>query len=163
MESMTTMSGFAREMPAQIASIDVSVISDMDESPTPRRPARRKICSPDSSPDMYRAVFDCLAHCAQSCNNSVDLPMPGSPPKSMSAPGTSPPPSTRSTSGNVEGVRSADSGLHDDNGTASETFTAALFPRLPSLGCLNSVMVSHAPQFWHLPCHLEKSWPQLEH
>jgi hypothetical protein len=38
------------------------------------------------------------ATCAAACSSSVDLPMPGSPPRSTSDPRTIPPPSTRSSS-----------------------------------------------------------------
>ena len=42
------------------------------------------------------------------CNNSVDLPIPGSPPKSINAPGTMPPPNTRSISPKVVDKRAID-------------------------------------------------------
>jgi hypothetical protein len=35
---------------------------------------------------------------AAACSSSVDFPIPGSPPSSISEPGTTPPPSTRSNS-----------------------------------------------------------------
>ena len=45
--------------------------------------------------DVQRAA---RASCASSCSSSVLLPMPGSPPSNVTEPGTTPPPSTRSSS-----------------------------------------------------------------
>ena len=49
--------------------------------------------------DIERAVSSSPAALAATSSSSVDLPTPGSPASSTTAPGTSPPPSTRSSSG----------------------------------------------------------------
>lgn len=65
---------------------------------TPSRRARILICRTDSSPEIYSTRAPFCAKCSEACSSSVDLPMPGSPPTSISEPSTTPPPSTRSSS-----------------------------------------------------------------
>ena len=47
---------------------------------------------------MYKERIPCLAVSAATVNSNVDLPTPGSPANKIAAPGTKPPPSTRSNS-----------------------------------------------------------------
>src|SRR5690348_3379426 len=65
---------------------------------------RSLICCADSSPEAYRTRVVLDRRDATSSIN-VDLPTPGSPPSRMSAPATTPPPSTRSNSAIPVGVR----------------------------------------------------------
>jgi len=64
---------------------------------TPSRSARALSWGSDSSPERYSTERFEAATAPATCNSSVDLPMPGSPPTRMAAPGTSPLPSTRSS------------------------------------------------------------------
>lgn len=61
-------------------------------------------CEPDSSPEIYKTE-DLVASASATWSMRVDFPIPGSPVISMTAPGTTPPPSTRSTSCILVGVR----------------------------------------------------------
>src|SRR6201997_1397364 len=98
------------------------------------------------------------------CVNSVDLPMPGSPPTSSTEPLTKPPPVTRSSSAIPEGRRGA----------------STLFPvRLSSVNSRplrllrietgievapvvsSSASVFHSPQDSHLPCQRLYAAPQF--
>ncbi|CAB4993610.1 unannotated protein [freshwater metagenome] len=62
------------------------------------RSARRRTCEADSSPLTYKTGIERDAVCAATARSSVDLPTPGSPATRIAAPGTKPPPSTRSSS-----------------------------------------------------------------
>ena len=64
----------------------------------PVRSARRRTWAADSSAVTYSVRRPVAAHRAATSSSSVDLPTPGSPPSSTTAPGTSPSPSTRSSS-----------------------------------------------------------------
>src|SRR3972149_89292 len=64
----------------------------------PRRSARRRSCSADSSPETYSVGTPACSRRAEHWSSSVDLPMPGSPPTITMEPGTTPPPSTKSNS-----------------------------------------------------------------
>ena len=61
--------------------------------------------------------------------SSVDLPMPGSPPTSISVPGTMPPPSTRSNSGEPVLIRRASTASTSVNGTGCATVARNPPPR----------------------------------
>src|SRR5690606_35014641 len=65
---------------------------------TPRRAARRATCCTDSSAHTYSTLPCSCAKLWLACRSRVDFPMPGSPPISTTDPGTTPPPSTRSSS-----------------------------------------------------------------
>ena len=60
--------------------------------------ARSLTWAADSSPDTYRTLRPAAARLPSAALVSVDLPMPGEPPMRTSEPGTTPPPSTRSSS-----------------------------------------------------------------
>ncbi|CAB5119462.1 unannotated protein [freshwater metagenome] len=62
------------------------------------RSARKRTCEADSSPLIYSADRPLDAVCAATERRSVDLPTPGSPANKIAAPGTKPPPRTRSSS-----------------------------------------------------------------
>src|SRR5215510_6160026 len=94
------------------------------------------------------------ARLAAAWSNSVDLPMPGSPPSNTSEPGTTPPPSTRSNSLTPDGNRV-------DTTASTSEYNRAPFP--PSAGTIppfgvagiatSSTNEFHAPQSGQRPSH----------
>src|SRR5680860_487335 len=62
------------------------------------RSARNRTWAALSSPVTYRTVRECCAARLATSSSRVDLPTPGSPATRTTAPGTRPPPSTRSSS-----------------------------------------------------------------
>ena len=99
MESITITAGFSCWAVAMMVSTRFSVNTRTLSAVSPRRCARSAICCTDSSPVTYNTGALALMT-ASACNNKVDLPMPGSPPISVTEPVTSPlPPSTRSKLG----------------------------------------------------------------
>ena len=103
-ESITATVGFCSDTAAWIASSRISANRLTLPVARPSRRARSATCSADSSPVTYstEVVSD---RDASACSSSVDLPMPGSPPISTTAPATRPPPSTRSNSSRPVGWR----------------------------------------------------------
>ena len=67
-------------------------------APQPIRSARKRIWPADSSPETYSARRPDSAQRCATLSSSVDFPTPGSPASSVTEPGTTPPPSTRSSS-----------------------------------------------------------------
>ena len=55
----------------------IAAASSSGASCTPSRRARRRICSINSSPEMYRTRRPARARAAAACSSRVDLPMPG--------------------------------------------------------------------------------------
>ena len=108
-------------MAADAASTFVSARTNRLGSRAPSRDARNRTCLADSSPDTYKTRDPPEATRAATCSKSVDLPMPGSPPMSMSAPGTIPPPKTRSNSLMPPVRRGASSGFTSARLTGTET------------------------------------------
>ncbi len=129
-----------------------------------RRTARPATCASDSSPVTYSAgkLADIFA---SACNSRVDLPMPGSPPTSTTAPSTSPPPSTRSNS--PMPVLTRASSLWRTS-LSAVIFGASALPAQPlrrvaggPAAASSAIWVSvfqalHSP---HCPCHLLNSAP----
>ena len=68
------------------------------------RSARKRTWDADSSPLMYSAGILFFAVCAATESKRVDFPTPGSPANKIAAPGTKPPPSTRSSSDTPVGL-----------------------------------------------------------
>ena len=97
MESIISISGFADSSVSSMSSIFVSLSTNRFPVRTLRRSARIFSCRSDSSPVTYKTVCSRQIY-SQICSNSVDLPIPGEPPKSTSEPFTQPPPSTLSSS-----------------------------------------------------------------
>ena len=95
MLSTTTSAGQTSSMAATMSGSDVSASSHRSGRTAPSRSARRRTCWALSSALTYSVV---PGHHASSCSSSVLLPMPGSPPSSVTDPATMPPPSTRSSS-----------------------------------------------------------------
>ena len=97
-ESMTSKAGLCWLASCKIASKLVSAITDNSLPWIPRRSALSFNCICDSSPDAYSTLPCVSAIRPDTCSKIVDLPIPGSPPNKISAPGTIPPPKTRSIS-----------------------------------------------------------------
>jgi hypothetical protein len=104
-ESMTQNAGASTSSVAMMRSNWISAITRTREPSSPKRRARSATCAPLSSPLTYK-TFICFDSVSAACKSSVLLPMPGSPPISVTPPGTMPPPSTRSNSSWPVGVRS---------------------------------------------------------
>ena len=102
---------------------------------------------------------------ASACSSRVDLPTPGSPPSTVTDPATSPPPSTRSSSGSPVGTGSVASptasaiGMGTDRG-ASEGNPPTERADSDATGSSDSVPEdSHAE---HHPVHFGASAPHSE-
>ena len=92
------------------------------------------------------------------------LPMPGSPPSSVTEPGTSPPPSTRSSSSTPVGARRRDAGVdvadrHRAGPAARPAPTGAGAAAAPT----SSTSVPHASHAGQRPSHRGDSPPHSEH
>ena len=108
-----TSEGFTSSMCSRITPRLVSVTSNSPPGISPcsslsRRMARILICRSDSSPETY-STKPVRAISSATCNKSVLLPMPGSPPTRTIEPGTIPPPNTRANSPMESGQRSSTS------------------------------------------------------
>ena len=98
---------------------------------------------------------------------SVDLPMPGEPPSRTSEPGTSPPPSTRSSSPIPVFSRGIRGAWTSDSVTGLTARPAgapvrAEGPRDPPGTATSSLSVFHSPQPGHCPIHFAEEWAQAE-
>jgi hypothetical protein len=93
------------------------------------------------------------------CKSSVDLPMPGSPPTRMAEAGTSPPPSTRSSSSIPDEARGggASSVARSVSGITRPLAPSALGPVESGA---SSTMVFQPPQASHLPGPFAMAAPQ---
>ena len=96
-ESIITSFGLIDNIFSSIFSIFVSDKNNKLSFFTPNLSALSFICSPDSSPEIYR-TFPSVFILLHICSIRVDLPIPGSPPSKIKEPLTSPPPKTRSNS-----------------------------------------------------------------
>src|SRR5919108_4805490 len=96
---------------------------------------------------------------AAHCMSSVDLPMPGSPPTSVTEPGTMPPPRTKSNSANPvrQRLRLSVGMLDSWTGTAVVPFQFSPFPTF--LPTASSTSEFQAPQSSHRPPHFGWSAP----
>ena len=95
----------------------------------------------------------------------MDLPMPGSPPTSVTDPGTRPPPSTLSSSGMPVGRAAHEPVSTSAIGTAlaigvSRRWVSA---SARARSTTSSTSVSHPPQPGHRPAHLADSAPHSPH
>ncbi len=134
---------------------------------------RKAICAGFSSPHTYISGCSLLP-----CNNNsttiwvsnVDLPIPGSPPMSITAPGTIPfdapsPPKTRSISSIWVEKRDFEPFIASTSGKAMSVFS-----KLTTVDCfleascaISSTNVFHSPQLPHWPTHLGVFQPQDWH
>ena len=158
MESTTTISGLFSSIVSRICSASVAAVSSTRSPFTPRRLARSFIWRGLSSPETYSTVRS-LSSVRHICSSTVDFPMPGSPHTRIAAPGTMPPPSTRSSSSMPVWYRTDSSALTVSNaitGEASRCIAGAPFFSFPIMR-VSSTKVFQLPQSGHRPCHLALS------
>ena len=143
MLSITTSCGCTASMAARIWGSDVSGSSHSSGRTASSRSARRRTCCALSSALTYSVRW---GHLARSCSKSVLLPMPGSPPSSVTDPGTSPPPNTRSSSARPVGwgcehcASTWPMGMAGDDGPVGATTGS------PSVSSTSEFQASHTPQ-----------------
>ena len=130
------------------------------------RSARPRTCAADSSPVMYRTgprppAAAVRAAFAATSSSSVDLPTPGSPARRITAPGTMPPPSTRSSSPTPVERDEARSPSTSPMGRAGRRGAVAAV-RAPPVTSPAWSTVPHAPHSRHWPTHLGEVQPQSE-
>ena len=89
---------------------------------------------------------------ASAWRSTVDFPTPGSPPSSVTEPGTTPPPSTRSSSATPVGIGSTPSIGTSPIGRAGST--TAPIATAAGGASTSSTIVFHSPQPSHRPAHL---------
>ncbi len=124
-ESIAITSGWTASACAHTSGKDVSHTTKRSGVSAPRRSARNRTCAADSSAHTSRPRAPASAIAPSACSTSVLLPMPGSPPINVSDPATSPPPSTRSSSGTCVARRGAPSGSTSTSGTGLVSGRAA--------------------------------------
>ena len=161
MESMTTSPGPSSSSAARMPG---SCVSDSSHSPLSERAQaagpvahlRRALLGRHVEPAAAAA-----ARAAATCRARVDLPMPGSPPMSVTEPGTSPPPSTRSSSGTPVGIGKPASASTSVMGRATAAgrpcpLTRPEPPARPvgPTSSTSSTRAFQAPQDGHRPAHL---------
>src|SRR5690606_10819221 len=128
----------------------------------PRRPQRAATWATDSSPLAYSTTPLRRASPTEACSKRVDLPIPGGPPSKTTLPGTSPPPSTRSTSPRPQGRR----GWRSTIVCASVEATTLPGPvgRSPGAAAGSPSSIEfQASQLGHLPNHPLLAAPQAWH
>jgi len=146
---------------AHTSGSEVSQTTNRSGASAPSRSARRRTCAADSSAHTSRQRAPSAAIAPSACNTSVLLPIPGSPPTSVSDPATSPPPSTRSSSGTFVGRRGAPRGstLASGTGWAAELLRTAPLPRPPS----TTTSEPHSSHCGQRPSHFGDSCPHDWH
>ena len=157
-----TNCGFSASSVVSMSRRLVSVANCTGADASPSRWARMRTCALASSPETYRVFRPARAKCAAACSNSVDFPMPGSPPTRIAEAGTNPPPSTRSNSATPLQVRGGGASV------LLRSLSTIDLPRLaprdflagPVDNPLSSEMVFHALQASHWPAHLVETAPQ---
>ena len=122
-----------------------------------RRSARNLTWAADSSPEIYSEIIFLCALSAATLNRRVDFPTPGSPANKIAAPGTKPPPSTRSNSDTPELLAFALSKLTSPIGRAAAVTGPATSDNF--LGAATSSTDPHAWHSPHRPTHLVLDHP----
>ena len=110
---------------------------------------------------MYKARIPCLAVSAATVRSNVDLPTPGSPASRIAAPGTNPPPNTRSSSPTPLLLAFALAKSTSPIGFAAEVIEPAT-----SESFFGAAISSTVPQAWHsphLPTHFVALQPHSTH
>lgn len=164
-ESRMTSSEGSLSSVAKTSSMSEAVRRRMEGFEIPRRMARSEIWAAFSSAEAYRAVLPFFANQSAIWMERVDFPMPGSPERRMSDPGTMPPQRRLFNSDEATGIRrlasdfsfeivETGSALPDD----AESFEAP--PFLGSFGA--STREFHSPHAGHFPVHFGWVWEQLE-
>ena len=110
------------------------------------RPARSRTWAADSSPETYSVRWPDRADRAATSSSRVDLPTPGSPASSTTAPGTMPPPSTRSSSARPVDRDAASTALTCAIGVAGDETGPAV-----TLLAFGAPISTTLPQAWHSP------------
>ena len=157
------------------AARSVSAARNRFSATAPIRSARSRTWAADSSPVTYSTGPDCAANVPAS-SSRVDLPTPGSPASRTTAPGTRPPPSTRSSSPSpvdrapaalastaaieTAGLAGATAAL---NSAAELAKPAAPVPGRTSRGAAAACTVPHASHPAQRPVHLVVRQPHSEH
>ncbi len=153
-ESMTTTCGAVLRMASITASTWVWASKAMAEEAKPSRTARSFVCRKLSSPLTYKTRTRAALRRPAMDSRRVDLPMPGSPPTSVTDPGTIPPPSTRSSSPIPVGMRAVSSSATSASGVGVTDSSV----RMPALRGASSTTSStsafQAPQEGQRPAHL---------
>jgi len=163
MLSMITSSGWSSSSAASTWGRTVSANNHNSGRTAPRRSARSRTCCALSSADTYKVR---PGQAASACSSSVLLPTPGSPPRSVTEPGTSPPPSTRSSSGiPVERGDPWETSTSPMRwaGLAASSATPAASDEMSLAGSsTSSTKVFQAPHDVQRPAHFGNDAPQSE-
>ena len=160
-ESTTSRSGWTWSMCPRTVARSVSAARNSLGRIAPIRSARSRTWEADSSPVTYRTVRPEAAVWPATSSSRVDLPTPGSPATRTTAPGTSPPPRTRSSSSTRVGTARAVSTSTWSIGRAGVVTAAARVVR--TVGAPTSSTLPHA---WHSPqrpTHLPVTQPHSTH
>ena len=160
-ESITSTRAAVSAAIRRCARRPVSATSLSPSVSTPSRRARSATWRTDSSPVAYSTGWS-WASAAAHCKSSVDLPMPGSPPISVTDPGTSPPPSTRSNSAKpvVQRVSGTVTSCATAAGRSPPDASRRPAPRVR--GSEKGASVFHSLHDGHCPLHRGASAPQDE-
>src|SRR5258706_11462 len=160
MESTKTTRAFSAAAWCMIASSRVSPSTWTAPASSDRRSARMRICSGDSSPETYSVDTPTCSSRVAHCSNSVDFPIPGSPPTRTTDPGTMPPPNTKSNSFNPVGQRASAPLPTADRRTGGRADAADDLPaRPPARPTASSTRVFHVPHASQRPAHFGCSAP----
>ena len=99
----------------------------------------------------------------------MDLPTPGSPPRTVTDPATRPPPRTLSSSPIPVGAAAAPSGLIEPRGNSATSYPGSPEKGSPAVRCEGraeadtgascSTRVFHSPQAWQRPDQRDESCP----
>src|SRR6266853_116665 len=159
-ESTKTTRALSAAAWCMIASSRVSPSTCTAPASSASRSARMRICSGDSSPDTYNVATPACSSRVAHCSNSVDFPMPGSPPTSTTDPGTMPPPNTKSNSLSPVGQRASAPLPTADRRTGGRAEASDALPaRAPVRPTASSTRVFHVPHASQRPAHLGCSAP----
>src|SRR5581483_3395356 len=163
-ESITTTDGCSASIAVATDGIAVSArIQRCGGSSPGSRSARRRTCWADSSADTSRHFSPPDAMADIACSSSVDLPMPGSPPTSVTDPGTSPPLSTRSSSPRPVERAVAVEWSTSPSSCGSVRGPAGRRSRVDATASTSSTNVFHSPHVGHFPAHRNAVAPQSVH
>ena len=162
MESMAITAGRAASACAHASGSDVSETTRRSSASVPSRSARSRTWAADSSAHTRRQRAPSAAMAPSACRTSVLLPMPGSPPMSVTEPATSPPPSTRSSSATPVARRGAPLGSTSASETGLVLGSESLDPLVAAVvGAASSE--PHSPHSGQRPSHFGDSWAQPVH
>src|SRR5205823_4447663 len=144
-ESITQTSGRSACRVWQTVSNSVSARISTAPAP-PSRSARSLTCATASSP-VTSSARRSREMVARALSSSVDFPTPGSPPSNTSEPGTSPPPSTRSSSGTPLEIRAASATSTSTSRSSGfgGTWDCETWPTTSSTSVPNAEQPGHLP------------------